>query len=509
MKKIILLQFVLVSLVTLLVAEQTFPIIDTDQILCYDDFDEITPPDAGEPFYGQDAQNDGIQPLYQDNNDGTVLDLNSGLMWQQNLLENKLTYDEAVAGADTFNLAGYDDWRLPTIKESYSLIMFDGLDPSGWNGSIEDLIPFIDTNFFEFAYGDTLEGERIIDAQYASCTEYVSTTMFGDFTIFGVNFADGRIKGYGTVMPGPNGGDKKFEVRYVRLAEDYGINDFIDNEDNTVSDNSTNLMWCKNDSNEALNWEEALGWVEQKNQDNYLGYNDWRLPNIKELQSIVDYTRSPDFSNSAALDPVFNITSIINAGGETDYPYFWSSTTHANMANGGYASYVAFGRALGWMEEPPNSGNYQLLDVHGAGSQRSDPKQGDPGNFPYGHGPQGDVIRIYNYIRLVRDFTPTSSQNDIPETESIQLQQNSPNPFNPTTTISFSIPQESYVEFTIFNIKGQKVKTLVNSNLNKGNHSVIWNGDDELNEPVSSSIYLYKMNVDGKTEAVKKCLLLK
>ena len=80
MKKIILLLFVLFSLVTLLVAEQTFPIIDTEQILCYDDFDEITPPDAGEPVYGQDAQNDGIQPLYQDNNDGSVLDLNSGLM---------------------------------------------------------------------------------------------------------------------------------------------------------------------------------------------------------------------------------------------------------------------------------------------------------------------------------------------------------------------------------------------------------------------------------------------
>jgi hypothetical protein len=55
------------------------------------------------------------------------------------------------------------------------------------------------------------------------------------------------------------------------------------------------------------------------------------------------------------------------------------------------------------MESPPGSGNYQLLDVHGAGSQRSDPKTGDPGDFPLGHGPQGDVVRIYNYVRLVRD----------------------------------------------------------------------------------------------------------
>jgi hypothetical protein len=66
------------------------------------------------------------------------------------------------------------------------------------------------------------------------------------------------------------------------------------------------------------------------------------------------------------------------------------------------AVYVAFGEALGFMEMPPNSGNRNLLDVHGAGAQRSDPKVGSPGDWPQGHGPQGDVIRIYNFVRLVR-----------------------------------------------------------------------------------------------------------
>ena len=51
---------------------------------------------------------------------------------------------------------------------------------------------------------------------------------------------------------------------------------------------------------------------------------------------------------------------------------------------------------------PGGSGNYQLLDVHGAGAQRSDPKAGDPHDFPHGRGPQGDVIRIFNFVRLVR-----------------------------------------------------------------------------------------------------------
>jgi len=47
-------------------------------------------------------------------------------------------------------------------------------------------------------------------------------------------------------------------------------------------------------------------------------------------------------------------------------------------------------------------GNYELMDVHGAGAQRSDPKVGNPDDYPYGHGPQGDVIRIYNFVRCVR-----------------------------------------------------------------------------------------------------------
>jgi hypothetical protein len=54
------------------------------------------------------------------------------------------------------------------------------------------------------------------------------------------------------------------------------------------------------------------------------------------------------------------------------------------------------------MRFPPRRGRYRLLDVHGAGAQRSDPKAGDPADYPYGRGPQGDVIRINNYVRCVR-----------------------------------------------------------------------------------------------------------
>jgi len=86
---------------------------------------------------------------------------------------------------------------------------------------------------------------------------------------------------------------------------------------------------------------------------------------------------------------------------------------------------------------------------------------------------------------------------------------NYPNPFNPTTTIQFSILLESHVDLSIYNVKGQKIKTVIQNDITKGSHSIIWNGNDDNGKTVSSGIYYYKLNVNGKTEAVKKCLLLK
>ena len=86
---------------------------------------------------------------------------------------------------------------------------------------------------------------------------------------------------------------------------------------------------------------------------------------------------------------------------------------------------------------------------------------------------------------------------------------NYPNPFNPSTTIDFSIQNVSNVELSIFNIKGQKVKTLAHNEFTKGKHSIIWKGNDESENPVSSGIYFYKLNINNETEIVKKCLLLK
>lgn len=380
----------------------TYKIVDTGQNSCYGNGGAITPPVAGAAFYGQDAQISGNQPSYTDNGDGTVTDNVTGLMWVK-ARASKVSWDDANNGASSCNVGGYGDWRMPTIKELYSLINFNGKSAS----TDAACIPNINTTYIEIVFGD-VTGDRVIDGQDWSANKYVSTTMAGDATVFGVNFIDGRIKGYPQYDKRTNSANTMY-VRYVRGNTSYGINSFTDNGNGTVTDNATGLMWSQHDSGIGMNWQDALAWVQSKNQASYLGYSDWRLPNAKELQSIIDYTKSPDTSSSAAIDSVFVISSIQNEGGSIDYPYFWTGTTHLDNMGG---VYLSFGRALGYMQTP-NSTFYTLFDVHGAGAQRSDPKSGSPtsyvlgtdssGNTVYGLGPQGDVLRITNHVRLVRD----------------------------------------------------------------------------------------------------------
>lgn len=324
---------------------------------------------------------------YLDNQDGTVTDLTTGLQWVKAAGE-KMTYAEALKKVDSFELAGYTDWRVPTTKELYSLIDFSGIDvpPTAQTAST----PFIDGSVFEFKYGDLSAGDRIIDSQWVTSTHYVSTVMNNQSCFFGVNFADGRIKCY---PMGDGQFNKTYYVRYVRGPEGYAENVFTTNNNGTISDEATGLMWQQQDSNKGMDWESALNYCENLS---LAGYTDWRLPTAKELHSIVDYSRSPDTTQSPALDPIFTTTTITNEAGQVDWPYFWSSTTHLNQAGSLDAMYIAFGRSLGYFKN-------QFMDVHGAGSQRSDPKTGSSTEYPkWGMGPQGDVQRVFNFARCVR-----------------------------------------------------------------------------------------------------------
>jgi len=375
----------------------TYPIVGTNQTKFYSNTGEISAPGPNDPFYGQDATYPDAGRSYTNNGDGTITDNITGLMWIK-ARGSKMTWDDAIAGASTNRTAGYNDWRMPTIQELYSLFLFSGKNGSGVY-STEGYVPFIDTTYFDFEYGSGIGKERVIECQDWSGTEYVSTTQHNQPTVFGVNFADGRSKGYKKFLP-PSWTQKNDDlyVRYVRGNTEYGKNNFKNNNDGTISDLATGLMWSQEDSKKGLNWKEALAWVQEKNKANFLGHNDWRLPNIKELHSIVDYTRSPAKTASAAINTdYFKCTSITNEANQKDYPYYWSGTVLFAGGPSREACYIPFGRAMAFMD-----GVWQ--DVHGAGSQKSDIMIGDPANYPKGHGPQGDAVRVYNYVRLVRNL---------------------------------------------------------------------------------------------------------
>ncbi|MCK4653811.1 MAG: T9SS type A sorting domain-containing protein [Candidatus Cloacimonetes bacterium] len=110
-----------------------------------------------------------------------------------------------------------------------------------------------------------------------------------------------------------------------------------------------------------------------------------------------------------------------------------------------------------------------------------------------------------NYIHVTEGV---SSDEDIMPIAS-QLIGNYPNPFNPITTISFITTANTVnTKIVIYNIKGQKVKTLANNRFNVGTHQVVWDGKDENGKSVTSGIYFYKMN-SGKFTSTKKMILMK
>ncbi len=375
----------------------SYPIIDTNMTRFYGPNGEIPRPEPGELYYGQDAHYTSIQPSYKDHGDGTVSDINTGLMWQKSpdakpdTLEGRVTWYEAEEYSNKLQLGGYSDWRLPSIKELISLV--------DANGAMQTRKAYFDESYFDFSYGpEVIDGYRWIDVQLVTSTSYISRTVgvsnwwedFGDQKLkkgklhlapafFGYNFSDGRIKGYPKENH-PYLGIPTWVIRCVRGPE-YGINDFVDNEDGTVSDLATGLMWQKADDGKGRNWPNALSYAEKLE---LAGYDDWRLPNQKELHSIVDYRFIP------AINPIFHM--------KDPKGWFWSSTPFIDMP--GQAVYIAFGKATGKTSARPED----EYDVHGAGALRSDPMVGDPACFLEGQGPQRDTIRIYNYARCVRNI---------------------------------------------------------------------------------------------------------
>ncbi len=118
------------------------------------------------------------------------------------------------------------------------------------------------------------------------------------------------------------------------------------------------------------------------------------------------------------------------------------------------------------------------------------------------------------YIFFVDDFTlhsvggSVSNEDGLAPVVATELKGNYPNPFNPETTISYSVMENTPVTIEIYNVKGQRVKTLVDEAKAAGPHSVVWKGVDDNNRPVSSGVYFFKMNA-GKYSSTKKMIMMK
>ena len=351
---------------------------ESGQTLCFDANGlNITCPSSTGNYYGQDGNYTGRANHFGlCSNNQVTLDYNTGLMWEK-AYHGQANYSTASAYCDGLDLGGYADWRLPGIKELVTLADFSGsVDDTS---STSPSNPYLDTQYFDIAYDtalSSLTGTHVVQmmGQTWSATVRPDLSTFNYF----YNFLDGHLKSNlnsvttATAM-----------YRCVRGDSAGVTNSLTDNGDQTVSDSKTGLVWQKANATEStgdyqFTWTAAMNYCESLT---LASHTDWRLPNVKELASILDYT-----NQSYSIDTtVFTSTYTTNTG-----PFFWTGTTDEEAPK--YAYYVCFGHC--W--------DYLLTsDVHGPGAIRSDPKY-DNGNLPTSLGDQKDLVQANNYVRCVR-----------------------------------------------------------------------------------------------------------
>jgi hypothetical protein len=285
---------------------------DTGQTICFDANAPLSAcPNPGEPFYGQDAQYTFAMTL-ESNEPGIVRDGVNGLEWQATDDATQYNWYEASGTLDddynpdgtdvcaSLNLGGYPDWRLPTRRELISII----------NYGHENTLPAIDTDFFSTT-----------SSYYWTATSVADSPGYS----WNIDFTDGSVL-YG--LP------PSLDIGYVRcvrgtpLAE---VHNFVDNNDGTVTDIDTGLIWQQGDAGFPMDWQEALAYCE--NLD-FAGYDDWKLPDVKELESVVDVTRAlPSIDNETYFP------SALSSG-------YWSSTSDMIPPNGGWEVDFGFGEII-------------------------------------------------------------------------------------------------------------------------------------------------------------------
>jgi hypothetical protein len=263
-------------------------------------------PDTGQtisytPTPGEDADYTINPPSYTDNGDGTVTDNVTGWIWQKTD-GGELTFENASSYCRNLSLGGFSDWRLPISIELFSINSLDKVNPA------------LNTTYFT----KTL-------AEYW----WTSETRTDDFNAVWVVNAGGGVGAHPKSETVSAGGAKKFHVRAVRDKNSVvpPVIRFTDNLDGTISDNYTGLIWTKIQSTYLLSWEEALVYSKGLTTG---GKNDWRLPNVKELQSL---------NNTKLSRPSFSKEFFTNLSTGN----YWSSTTLQNATTRAWDINIDYG----------------------------------------------------------------------------------------------------------------------------------------------------------------------
>ena len=262
-------------------------------------------PDTGQTgdyttTFGEDSDYNINVPYFIKNNNGTVVDTITGLMWQQSD-GGEMTVENARIYADTLTLAGYTDWRLPTAHEAYTILNHQKPNPA------------IDAAFTTTA------------AEYW----WTANIQSNDATKIWVTNAGGGIGNHSKTETMSAGGTKKIHVRAVRNVKTpiLVVSQFTDKGDGTIKDNLTGLTWQKVPNLDSLTWENALTYAENLTLG---GFSDWRLPNIKELQSISD-DKLVNPSVSTTFFPAIGVKK------------YWSSTSLPNQTTRAWYLNTQFG----------------------------------------------------------------------------------------------------------------------------------------------------------------------
>lgn len=286
-------------------------------------------PDTGQTgdftqTFGEDSDYLINAPSFTDNSNGTITDNITGLIWQKTD-GGEMTFENAQVYCNNLTLGGYSDWRLPNSHELFSILNHGRNHPA------------LDTIYFS----NTI-------AEYW----WSSDRQIDDSSKIWVTNAGGGIGAHPKSETISAGGTKRFHIRAVRNSIQNPVVRFRDNNDGTITDLITGLTWQKILNTNIMTWEEALNYCESLT---LAGYSDWRLPNIKELQSL-----NNEFLKNPSLDTNFFKNVFLSN--------YWSSSTLQGQTPKAWYMNLFYGL----ITYENKTGKLRVISVRGMSSQPAD-----------------------------------------------------------------------------------------------------------------------------------------